>query len=217
MYEHVVFDFDGTLVDTSAGILGTLQRCLERAGLRSRVALSSALIGPPLRALVTAALGAEDAALIERIEADFRRDYDATGYRATQPYPGIEAALQALTRAGRTLHIVTNKRRLPTQQILATLGWSASFATLGTLDSSGSAANKAEVVAQLLARLGAAGPAATLVGDSRDDAQAARHNRIDFAWASWGYGRDPALAEGAVRLADPGEIAPYVLGGGRRP
>lgn len=48
MFQHVLFDLDGTLVDSADGVLSALRRCLDRAGLEPRVELSRALIGPPL-------------------------------------------------------------------------------------------------------------------------------------------------------------------------
>jgi phosphoglycolate phosphatase len=208
---HVLFDLDGTLIDSCDGILESLRRCIERAGLRPRIELTRELIGPPLPALIATAIGSIDPGLVTELEEAFRREYDQRGCLASRPYPGIGAAVHELSAAGLPLHIVTNKRLRPTRRILRALGWCGSFITVNTLDSCVGAANKTDVVARLLERIGVPGVSATMVGDSEDDATAARGNGVAFAWASWGYGLERALAHDGVRLADARHLVRHIL------
>jgi phosphoglycolate phosphatase len=208
---HVLFDLDGTLVDSCDGILDSLRRCIERAGLHPCIELTRELVGPPLSALIATALGSIDPGLLTELEEAFRREYDQRGYRASRPYPGIGAALHELSAAGLQLHVVTNKRLRPTRRILRALGWCGSFTTVNALDSYGGATSKTDVVARLLERIGVPGSSATLVGDTENDAAAARGNGVAFAWASWGYGLDRALAHGGVRLADACHLVRHFL------
>jgi phosphoglycolate phosphatase len=212
VFEHVLCDFDGTLVDSSTGILDTLRSCLDAAGRRSSVDISDRLIGPPLRTMIETAIGSSDAAEIDVIEAAFRREYDEGGYLATQPYPEIPEALFELRAQGVRLHIVTNKRRVPTLQILDMLGWSEVFATVSTLDANAPGSSKAEVVARLLRRLNAPVNSVALVGDSLDDAIAARNNCLCFAWASWGFGSASELADLGVPVVDARHLVQFLLG-----
>jgi phosphoglycolate phosphatase len=209
---HVLFDLDGTLIDSCDGILESLRRCIERAGLQPRIELTRQLVGPPLSTLIATAMGSSDPTLLTELEAAFRREYDRHGWLASRPYPGIGAALRALNGAGLQLHVVTNKRLRPTRRILRALGWSGTFKTVNTLDSCVAATSKTDIVARLLERFGVAGSSATLVGDSEDDAAAARGNGVAFAWASWGYGTDRVVAHCGVRLADARHLVRYVLG-----
>jgi len=211
MFQHVLFDLDGTLVDSADGVLSALRRCLGRAGLEPQVALTRALIGPPLPSMLATTSGSRDPAVLSALERDFRADYDAAGWQESPPYPGVPAALQALRRAGVELHLVTNKRMVPTLKILDANDWTGSFRTVNTLDTSGGAGNKSDVVARLLPGIGGGRGRVALVGDSLDDARAAAGNDIDFAWASWGYGAAPDLQSAGVRLENAHELVPHLL------
>jgi len=212
VFEHVFCDFDGTLVDSSTGIVDTLRSCLDAAGRRSSVEINERLIGPPLRRMIETAIGSSDATAIDGIEAAFCREYDGGGYLATQPYPEIPEALFELRAQGVSLHIVTNKRRLPTLRILDMLGWSKVFSTVNALDASAPGTSKAQVVARLLARLNAPVTSVAYVGDSLDDAIAARNNRVRFAWASWGFGKESELAVLGVPVVDARHLVQFLLG-----
>jgi phosphoglycolate phosphatase len=132
--------------------------------------------------------------VLAECEARFRDDYDGRGYLATRPYDGAADALREMRAMGMQLHLVTNKRRLPTRRILEVLGWWGLFSSVNTLDSSAHATSKTDVVAGLLTESDIPKFSTRLVGDSLDDAIAARDNGIAFLWARWGYGRDPLLA-----------------------
>ena len=214
MIRHLLLDFDGTLVDSSDGVLDSMRRAVTAAGLVLRVELTSAMIGPPLRRLAATAIGSTDPQLLDQLESAFRRDYDERGYLSTRPYPGVRSALAEIGQAGVRLHVVTNKRIGPTRQILDALGWRNIFASISTLDTCVAAHSKTDVVGRLLATLSATGAGASLVGDSADDAAAARGNGLAFGWASWGYGRDPWLATAGTRLTDAPDLVRYALGGG---
>jgi phosphoglycolate phosphatase len=208
---HVLFDFDGTLVDSSAGVLASLVRAYESCGRQPSVELSSRLIGPPLRKMIEMTCGSPDPAILGRVEAAFRQDYDTRGYLQTEPYAGIGAALRALTGAGRRLHIVTNKRLGPTQQILQHLGWSEYFVAVSAGDSLPHAPPKTQRVAQLLASLEQTAHCSHLIGDTIDDARAARDNGLQFGWARWGYGQDVELPQLGTALADADHMVRYIL------
>lgn len=211
MFQHVLFDLDGTLVDSADGVLSALRRCLDRAGLEPRVELSRALIGPPLPSMLATTTGSSDPSLLGALERDFRSEYDAAGWRESPPYPGVPAAIDALHRAGVGLHLVTNKRMVPTLKILDAHDWTGRFQTVNTLDTSGGAGSKSDVVARLLPSIGGGRGRVALVGDSLDDARAALGNDIDFAWASWGYGAAPELQSAGVRLASAHDLVPHLL------
>jgi phosphoglycolate phosphatase len=208
--DHVLLDLDGTLVDSSQSILASLGQCLADAGLNSCVPLTPALIGPPLQRMVALALGSDDPARAAPIIRAFAAEYDSRGYRAAAPYPGIDPLLRAVAAAGRPLHIVTNKRRAPTEKILAMFGWEALFASVNTLDSTPGARTKADVVAGLVARHALAGPASVLIGDTEDDAIAAERNGLGFGWATWGYGRALPPGTTGTQLADADALARFL-------
>lgn len=210
MFKHVLCDFDGTLVDSAHGILVTIKKCIERAGLPVVVEPSRDLIGPPLRSMISAVIGSEHAAMMD-IEKDFRTEYDERGYLLTVSYPGIPQALKDLHEGGIKLHLVTNKRLIPVRQILEQFGWDHYFQSVNTLDSTVGASSKSEVVALLLARIDVPLNTVMIVGDTLDDWLAAQANGIGFAWASWGYGQDPALRTSGQSLTGSEDFVRHVL------
>jgi phosphoglycolate phosphatase len=213
IYTHAFCDFDGTLVDSSDGILRSLQKCIERAGLAVLVEPSRALIGPPLRSMIATVVG-PDLESIAIIESAFRSEYDGHGYLLTNPYPGMGDALQTLRARGVSLHIVSNKRLIAVRQILDTLGWNGYFASVWTLDSTAGAASKSDVLAKLLAQLAVPLDSAIMVGDTLDDRLAAEASGMAFAWASWGYGQDPSLRAAGPPLIDAADFVRRVLNDG---
>lgn len=87
MSRALLFDLDGTLIDSSASILAALASALDREGRAPAALLDASLIGPPLRATLRQIAGSEEHDVIERLGGYFRENYDTVGYRQTQPYP----------------------------------------------------------------------------------------------------------------------------------
>jgi phosphoglycolate phosphatase len=114
---------------------------------------------------------------------------------------------------GVSLHLVTNKRLVPTRKILEMLGWSDTFSTVSTLDARPTAASKVDVVADLLAQLKVPDSSVALVGDSVDDALAASENRIFYVRATWGYGQGTAPGAFGEPVADPKHMMQLILRG----
>jgi phosphoglycolate phosphatase len=214
---HDLFlDLDGTLVDSSAGILDTLAYVMKAQGVTPRRAITRAQIGPPLRGLVEYALGdMPDRAMLAGLESAFREVYDREGYLQTKEYAGATQALSALHGSGVVLHIVTNKRLAPTELIVKMLGWKSFFTSIRTLDSCARAATKADVLRELLASCPVSVPSGQpvrwFVGDTADDCLAAQANAIDFAWASWGYGLSDTLPVAATHiLGSPNDLLRFM-------
>lgn len=105
-------------------------------------------------------------------------------------YPlAIAAGLALLAGAGARLFIVTNKRMLPTRRILEALGLAPLFAGIHTRDETDPPApSKAAVTQRVLGRYGIDPAQALFVGDSDEDAAAARENGLRFIHAAYGYG-----------------------------
>ena len=185
----VLFDFDGTLIDSAPGILASFEAALRATGLTPAVPLSSALIGPPLAQTAATLLGGDDPAAVQALVAAFRTDYDTAGYRATAVYEGVPEMLSALQGAGIALHIVTNKRIAPTRRILEHLGWTPRFTGVYALDALDPAApHKPALVTEVLHREALAAARCWMVGDSAEDRRAAETNGLRFFGAAWGYG-----------------------------
>ncbi len=192
MSADILFDLDGTLIDSSPGILASFGRVLAAHGLQPAVPLEASLIGPPLAATLRKVSGLGDIgdeALLGRLVEAFKQDYDTAGYRTTEVFPGVAAGLALLAGAGARLFIVTNKRMVPTRRILEALGLAPLFAGIHTRDETEPPApSKAAVTQRVLGRYGIDGGRAFFVGDSDEDAAAARENGLRFIHAAYGYG-----------------------------
>ena len=191
----VLFDFDGTLIDSATSVLAGLQHALASASIEPRCALDSAIIGPPLRLTLAKLAGSDEPVLIDRLAAAFREHYDSDGYKHTAVYDGVPPMLQALNAAGIALYIVTNKRIAPTRRILAHLHWEHWFRGVYALDAlEPPAPNKKSLVREVLQRESLRPADTWMVGDSAEDQSSAEGNALRFFAACWGYGQ--ALGDG---------------------
>ena len=205
---HILFDFDGTLVDSAPSILAGFAAVVARHGITAQVPLDSTLIGPPLLPTLARISGDNDPAALAGMAETFKSWYDTEGYRHTVVYAGIDDALKALSMQA-PLYIVTNKRIHPTRQIVEHLGWSPLFTGIYAPDAfDPPLPSKADVIRHVLALHGIDVASARYVGDRAEDGEAATANGLPFAWACWGYGSDLDLASfvRTMALRSPDEL-----------
>ena len=184
----IIFDLDGTLVDSSLGILGSLAEAFKSAKVKPIHPLDSSLIGPPLRETITYLAPGLTRPKVDQIISAFKCHYDHIGYRETKPFAGVCAALYLLKSQGVEMHIATNKRTVPTRLILAYLGWSGLFNSVYSSDSIQSISpTKAELLSSQLMCEGLSSDCTYYIGDRLDDWYSASANGVRFVWAQWGY------------------------------
>ena len=106
MPPDILFDLDGTLIDSSPGILASFGRILAAAGLPPAVPLAASLIGPPLAVTLQQVSGIADEVRLTRLVEAFKQDYDTAGYLATEMFP-VATAWRNLRR--RCASTSTNK------------------------------------------------------------------------------------------------------------
>lgn len=188
-YRNIIFDLDGTLIDSSPSILQCMQAAIEAAGLHPVRPIDQSVIGPPLMQTLADLTGLDDARELQCLAAHFKAHYDTQGYMATDIYPGIESLLQQLSASKVPMSIATNKRYEPTVKILSHVGWSDYFHEVGALDGPGrNCRNKAELIASLIAGSDARHEGFCYIGDKWEDGEASSANGIPFIAAAWGYG-----------------------------
>jgi phosphoglycolate phosphatase-like HAD superfamily hydrolase len=192
--DAVLFDLDGTLVDSHAEISATLQRAVLDCGLPPIAPLPRSRIGPPLDALIGALLPGADADALARARAAFVRRYDASDYALTRPFPGARELLAALSAMGVRAFVVTAKRDVPTRRILATQALGP-FEGVECVDTRpGAPRSKSEQVRDAV-RDHALSPASTwMVGDTASDLRAAHDHGLTAVAAQYGYGTPESLA-----------------------
>lgn len=206
LIKTIIFDLDGTLIDSSKSILAGFAGAFAAEKLTPTQELRPEIIGPPLKETLALLAGRRDDALIERLAGHFKAHYDNVGYRETTVFAGVPEMLAGLAAQNLPLHIATNKRLLPTQRILDHLGWTRYFSTVRALDAwNPPAGNKSAMLTRQL-KEEALLPATTIyVGDREEDFFAARNNHLRFALAAWGYGGAPEIDD-CVPLKTPAEL-----------
>lgn len=199
-----IFDLDGTLVDTLPGIETSARAAVQAVMPGAQLPPLAPLIGPPLVGMFRVALPAATPEQLEALAAAFRKHYDSEGWRNSLPYPGISEVLGELNRRAVFCCVATNKRRIPALQIVDHLGWHRVMRETLTFDMRQPPfPEKGEMVRLLLERYSLEPARTVMVGDATNDQDAARANRMPFAWASWGYGK---VAEPSLTLAQPADI-----------
>lgn len=188
-FNAIVFDFDGTLIDSAPSILDAFSSALREEGITPQVQLDSSLIGPPLAETLMRLCGSNESRLIQSLSEKFKRHYDVTGVATTNAYPGVESMLERLTTAGSALHICTNKRLSVTRAILERLGWKNMFASVYALDmTEPRITGKRQLLSKQIVEQNIDTSNAIFVGDKQEDGLAAKTNGMNFYYASWGYG-----------------------------
>ena len=204
----LIFDFDGTLVDSGPGILHTFALVLQAHGLPPLVPLTPDLIGPPLPLTLRKLVGDVSPDQLETLAADFRRIYDKDGVAMTAVYPGVPAVITQLAAAGRGLHLATNKREKPTLLLLDQLGLAPHFKSVYCLDSrSPGFANKGAMLQALVIEQALTLDACIYIGDTSHDEAAAASAKLPFVAVEWGYGVGAQqVSPGARRIANAVEL-----------
>lgn len=187
-FQALLFDLDGTLIDSSTGILRSLEDALAYEGLIPILPLEASLIGPPLHSILQKISGVVDPQVLDRLASSFKAYYDGARCLEVIPFPGIETMLAKLTNIGIHLYIVTNKRTFPTQRILDYLGWNSFFNLVYSIDTFDSPLpNKESLIARLLIDANLDATQCAYVGDREEDRLAACANNLEFYWAAWGF------------------------------
>lgn len=206
-FDGVVFDLDGTLVDTAPDILTYLNDMLAELG-RPGLDLDEMrpMIGDGVRALLIRGLeasgGMSDNIDIEALFHRYLERYAEEPVRLSQPYPGMVEALETLSSAGIRLGVCTNKPQTPTDRLLQRLDLDHFFpVAIGGDALSTKKPDPAHLFA-VLDGLKVKPARAALIGDSETDRKTAAAAGIPCILVSYGYTSIPAADLGADRVID---------------
>jgi phosphoglycolate phosphatase len=195
----IVFDLDGTLVDTAPDLISALNHVLAREGL-SPLPLASArnMIGAGARKLLERGLEAEGRFVspeeMNRLTADFIAYYAENIAVESRPFAGLEPALDELAGRGCRFAVCTNKLEWLSKRLLDQLGLSPRFAAICGADTFGVAKPDPAILRQTILRAGGELGTSVMVGDAGTDVGAARRAGVPVIGCTFGY-TDVPIAE----------------------
>jgi phosphoglycolate phosphatase len=223
----IVFDLDGTLVDTAPDLIATLNTILTGAGLPAvTFAAARNMVGGGARHMIERGLAAAPslpspasgrglgwgASEVERLCGEFIDHYAAHIADHSRPFPGVEAALDELARGGCRLAVCTNKLEWLALRLLGALGLADRFAAVCGADTFGVQKPDPAILHGTVARAGGHSDVAIMVGDSITDIAVAHAAGIAVIAVDFGYSETPVAALAPDRIVSSfGELPEAVF------
>jgi phosphoglycolate phosphatase len=201
----IVFDLDGTLVDTAPDLIETLNAIFARHKVPA-VAFEDAraMIGAGVRPLLTRGLASHGIhrppAEIDQLFQEYLALYAAHIADRSRPFPGLEAALDALAADGCIFAVCTNKLEWLSVRLLDALGLSHRFAAICGQDTFAMRKPDPEMLRLTIAKAGGSASQAIMVGDSITDVVTAKNAAVPVVAVDFGYTETPPDQLGADRL-----------------
>ena len=196
LYENILFDFDGTIMDTSEGIRNSFDRVVAvyHPDIPGREVYDR-MIGPPLRESFSSVFRLKEEDIVPAMKV-YRVYYSEKGMFEAQPYDGIVELLGALRQAGRKVFVATSKPEVYTRRILEEKGMLGLFDFVGGSDlEEKGRVEKVDVIRYVLAENGLTGQEAScvMIGDTRFDMTGACKAGLDSVGVLYGFGTRPEL------------------------
>lgn len=189
---HIIFDLDGTLIDSKKEILKTYQLVFDAFPPSKIPDMELLDYGLSIRELLVSVYG-DDSESIEAAKAHFASVYDHSEYDETSVYEGVIATLQQLYELGHNMYIATNKRYTPTMRILDKKKMSRYFTdVIGNEIKPGKFIPKQQMIAEIKHKHQFAD--GYMVGDSVSDIEGGRKEQLKTIAVTYGYQDAETLA-----------------------
>lgn len=214
----IVFDLDGTLVDTAPDLIGTLNVVFTQHGLPTLpFETARPLIGGGARAMIERALAREgrscSTADVDALYGPFVTRYAAHIADRSRPYPHVESALDRLAEAGHVLAVCTNKLEWLSRRLLESLHLAGRFAAICGQDTFAVQKPDPEILRKTVRRAGGELERAIMVGDSATDIRTARSADVPVIAVDFGYTDVPVAALRPDRVISSFGALPEVVAG----
>lgn len=212
----IVFDLDGTLVDSAPDLIDALNIVLGRDGLAPLpLDVGRKFVGGGGRILIRRGLAVSGRdvsdARLEEMFAAFLACYEDHLADKTLFYPGVEAALDTLASRGHGLAVCTNKFERPARKLLQALGGAARFATIVGQDTFPVSKPNGAVLKLTIEKAGGDPRRAIMVGDTLTDISAAHNAGLPVVAVDFGYAPDPVSTLNPTRIISHFKDLPAVV------
>jgi phosphoglycolate phosphatase len=191
----LIWDLDGTLIDSQKEILHHLELALKDSSLDIADTIKPIRTGPPIDIMLRESFPSDiltDDKMAE-ILLHFRERYDSSDYKMTEPYNGINEIISDTTHFKH--HIVTNKPENASRKILKKIGWDDKITYLKTpSDKIDQKKSKTELFSELIAESNCDHSMFIGIGDMKSDCVAAKENNIVSVGILWGSGTREELS-----------------------
>ena len=214
-YDAILFDVDGTLIDSAPGIINTLKEVFAKMGVDTTNVNLRRYLGPPLRK----SFGEHftDPALIEKATDLYRDSYAVKGSHECAAYPGAAEMLQRLKDAGLVLCTATSKPTQVVTPILEEKGLAGYFDFIGGASMDEARVNKDDVIRYVLEENCISEeekPSVIMVGDREHDVYGAKKTGLSVIGVLYGYGsREELQSAGTDYLCETPEETAKLLKG----
>ncbi|GBR06659.1 HAD-IA family hydrolase [Asaia siamensis] len=200
--EHsILFDLDGTIIDSRIGIIKTLHTVVSALGHVPDEAIDLTwVVGPPLAELMAEVIGYYGDTRVDEAIALYRRFYDTQGRLQTPVFPAMAELIETLARSPIRIFTATSKPASLAQTILAGNGLDRYFDRIHGAADDDTGGEKPEMIARILAQEGLSADHTLMIGDRRFDISGAHANRIRGIGVLWGYGGEKELTEAGADL-----------------
>ena len=210
-FDTLLFDLDGTLTDSTEGIVRCLEYALERMGFDIPEDKNK-FLGPPLYRSFAEFCGMNEEQVNEAVRI-FRERYSTVGLFENRVYEGVPEMLKRLRDGGKRIMVATSKPEVYAVRIFDRFGLSQFFEIVGGANINGTRNDKDEVIEYVLEKAGISDRSSVLmIGDRRQDVIGAHKTGLKCMGILWGFGSIEELTEaGADFIAETPEKAADML------
>jgi phosphoglycolate phosphatase len=204
---NILFDLDGTIIDSSPGIFRSFRAALSELGLPDKTDEElSAMIGPPLSFGMSSLVASNDPDIVEHAITLYRKHYSAGGMFEVTVYPGIAESIREFHNSGKRIFCVTGKAKPFAEKILDHIGILPLMSGVYGPGFDDRNTEKAELLRSFLGDEKVRPSDCVMIGDRKFDVEGALICGVRTVGITWGFGsREELLLSGAEIITDSAE------------